>query len=94
MNHREHPLAEVVLGRHKDALAVEETGVHAPGCVEAPLLVLVQATGGLLVGRCSRPDVIEDAKGRPRDGVELGDGVGAGFTVAVREGVYRGIDAA
>ena len=84
MDHREHSLAEVVLGRHEDVLAVEEEPrVHVQGRVEAPLLVL----GGLLVSGCGHVDVVEEAERRSGDGVELRDVVEDGLAVTAGEGV-------
>jgi len=86
MDHREHSLAEVVLGRHEDVLAVEEPCVR----VEAPL----QELCGLLIGGCGRTDVVEEVEGRPGNGVELRSVIRAELAVAAGEGVRRGVEAA
>ena len=76
MDHGKHPLEEVVLCGHEDALAVEEEPcVRVPGRVEAPL----QEPCSLLVGGCGRTDVVEEVEGRPGDGVELYSVIGAGL---------------
>jgi len=78
-----------VLGGHEDALAVEESGVPAPRGREA----LTPELGGLAVGGVSRPNVVDEAEGRPGDGVEHGCVVGAGLAVTAREGVGREVEA-
>jgi len=78
-----------MLGGHEDALAVEEPGVPAPRGREALTLEL----SGLSVGGGSRPNVVDEAEGRPGDGVERCCVVGAGLAVAARKGVGRGVEA-
>ena len=86
MDHRKHPLVEVVLGRHDDAPAVEQQAVgRAPGGAEHRILLLLQAKAGLGVrGRCGT-DLIQEAEGRAREGMERGVIVGARVAVAAGE---------
>ena len=72
-----------MLGGHEDALAVEEPGVPAPRGREALTLEL----GGLSVGGGSRPNVVDEAEGRPGDSMECRCVVGARLAVSAREGV-------
>ena len=67
----------------------EDPSVPAPRSREPLTLVL----GGLAVGGGSRPNVIDEAEGRPGDGVERCCVVGAGLAVAARKGVGRGVEA-
>ena len=90
MDQWEHPLAKFILGRHEDALAAEdEPSVPAPRSREPLTLVL----GGLAVGGGSRPNVVDEAEGRPGDGVKRRCVVGAGLAVTAREGVGHGVEA-
>ena len=89
MDQWEHPLAKFILGRHEDALAVEEDlGVLAPRSREA----LAPVMCGLAVDGGSHPNVIDEAEGRPGDGVEHRCVVGPGLAVAARESVGCGVE--
>ena len=61
----------------------EEPDVPAPRSREALTLVL----GGLAVGGGSRPNVVDEAEGRPGDSMERRCVVGARLAVSAREGV-------
>ena len=73
---------------------MEEPGVRALGRVGGRLLKPVQNAGGLLIGGCGCPDIVQEGKGRARDSVERRVIVGAGLTVVAREGIHRGVEAA
>ena len=66
----------------------EEPGVPAPRSREALALVLC----GLAVSGGSRPNVVDEAEGRPGDGVERRCVVSTGLAVTAREGIGRGVE--